>query len=109
MTRKSSPLIAILLSTLTSAAFAGGSYVGLVKPVYYSTLYLDASATQMSGRPACATRTYVKLQESPGEAIHKDKFAIILSAWLSQTPISLAGTGTCTSEGDEIIYVVAFP
>ena len=75
MKRKLAILIAAFLST--QAAFAGGSYIGKVKLVHYGTLYLDASATQMSNRPACATRTY--------------------------------GTGTCTSEGDELIFVVSYP
>jgi hypothetical protein len=101
--------IGIALLTATQAAHAGGSYVGLVKPVHYGVLYLDASATQMSNRPACATRGYVRLQEVPTDAAYKEKFAIILSAWIADRPLVLAGTGNCTSEGDEIIFVVSFP
>jgi hypothetical protein len=101
--------VAIALLSATSTAYSGGVYVGLVKPVHYGVLYLDASATQMSGRPACATRTYVRLADTPGDQIYKEKFAMLLGAWFSDRPVVLAGTGNCTSEGDEIISVVSFP
>lgn len=102
-------LTGIALLALTQAAHAGGSYIGRVRPVHYGTLYLDVSATQMSNRPACATRGYVRLQESQTDASYREKFSMILAAWLADKPLSLAGTGSCTSEGDEIIYVVTFP
>jgi|SRR5688500_5744545 hypothetical protein len=101
--------LGIALLAATQSAHAGGVYIGLVKPVHYGTLYLDASATQMSSRPACATRQYVRLQEGQTDVGYKEKFAMILSAWLSEKPLVLSGTGSCTSEGDEIIYVISFP
>lgn len=102
-------VLGIALMIATQSAQAGGTYVGRVRPVHYGTLYLDASATQMSNRPACATRGYVRLQESQTDVGYKEKFAMILSAWLAEKPLVLSGTGSCTSEGDEIIYVVSFP
>jgi hypothetical protein len=99
------------IAILTASQFsqAGGSYIGMVKPLHYGSLYLDVSATQMSGRPACATRPYVHLMEDPSDNAYKSKFAMILSAWMADRPMALYGNGTCTSEGDEIIYVVTYP
>jgi hypothetical protein len=80
--------------------------VGLVRIVHYGSLYLDASATQMSGKPACATRMFVRLQEATSDQAYRDKFAMLLAAWLAEKPVSRTGIGSCTSEGDEIINVV---
>ena len=102
-------LASLALLACAPCAHAGGQYIGLVKPVHYGILYLDASQTQMSGRPSCATRTYVHLQEAPTDPAYKEKFSMLLGAWLADRPVALYGTGNCTSEGDEIIYVVTFP
>ncbi|MDF2466709.1 MAG: hypothetical protein K0Q43_4944 [Ramlibacter sp.] len=102
-------LLAFALLVGAQASLAGGSYIGRIKPLHYGSLYLDASAAEMSGRPACATRPYVVLQESQTSVGYKEKFAMILSAWLAEKPVALYGNGTCTSEGDEIIYVVTYP
>ncbi len=85
-----------------------GTYSGMARPFYYgSSLYIDVSGSQMSGRPACATRNYVDLQETdPTSQVFKNKLAILLAAWYSGQPVTLTGTGSCTSEGDEIIFVV---
>jgi hypothetical protein len=101
--------IGIALLVAATAAHAGGTYVGRIRPVHYGVLYLDATATQVSNRPACATRGYVRLQENPTDAAYKEKFSMILAAWMAEKPLVLSGTGTCTSEGDEIIFVVSFP
>jgi hypothetical protein len=104
---KMAMLVSVALMIIASAAHAGGTYVGPIRIVYYpSSLYLDASATQMSNRPACATRGYVRLQEAETDASFKNKLAMILAAWYADRPLTLSGTGSCTSEGDEIIYVV---
>jgi len=102
--------IAIALLSITPAAYCG-SYVGMVKLLHYGngSLYLDATGTQMASRPACATRSTVRLQEAPDNQAYKEKFAMLLSAWLADRPVALYGTGTCTSEGDEIISVVTYP
>lgn len=88
-------------------AFAG-TYSGMAKPFYYgSSLYIDVTGTQMSSRPACATRNYVDLQETdPTSQVFKNKLALLLAAWYSGQPIILTGTGNCTGEGDEIIFEV---
>jgi hypothetical protein len=103
--------ITIALLSITPAAYCGGTYVGMVKPLHYGNggLYLEISATQVSNRPACAVRSVVRLQEAQTDQAYKDKFAILLGAWFTDRPVYLAGTGSCTSEGDEIISVVTFP
>src|SRR6187551_78461 len=73
--------IGIALLVAATAAHAGGTYVGRIRPVHYGVLYLDATATQVSNRPACATRGYVRLQENPTDAAYKEKFSMILAAW----------------------------
>lgn len=100
--------LALLMLFAIAHGAEAGTYSGLVKPfLYYNSLYLGASATQMSSRPACATRNYVRLQESdPNDAIFKSKLAILLASWLADRPVVLSGTGTCTGEGDELIFVV---
>jgi hypothetical protein len=100
-------MIAVALLAFGSVAAANGSYVGPVRIVYWSSqLYLDASATQMSNRPTCATRNYVVLQESVTDPVFKNKLAVIMAAWYAGRTVTLTGNGTCTSEGDEIVYVV---
>jgi hypothetical protein len=97
-----------VLASVSSTAFAG-SYIGMAKPYFFgTTLYIIITGTQMEARPACATRNLVILQESDyNSAQFKSKFAILLSSWLAGQPVYLQGTGSCSSEGDEIIYVVA--
>ena len=97
--------IAIALLSTALSANAGGSYIGRVKLAHFGTnfLYLEVSATQMSNRPACAVRTYVRLKEAPTDAAYKEKFSMLLGAWLADKSVSLSGNGTCTSEGDEVI------
>lgn len=98
----------VLMASLASTAFAG-TYTGMAKPYFYgNALYISISGTQMDSRPACATRNLVILEESDYNSIpFKSKFAILLSSWLAGQPVYLQGTGTCSTEGDEIIFVVA--
>lgn len=100
----------LLMSAILTfgTAHAGGIYTGLIKPFYYSSsLYLDVTGLQMCNRPACATRTYVRLVEiDPADSLFKHKLAMLLSAWASERAIRLDGTGTCTTEGDELVFTV---
>ena len=108
ITRTICALAALLFHIHT--ARADGQYVGMVKPLHYgASVYLDISASQATGRPGCATRPYVRLQEAPTNQAYKEKFAMILAAWLAGRPVELLGNGTCTDEGDEIIYMVSIP
>jgi hypothetical protein len=97
-----------LLAIGVTAAQAG-DYSGMVKPYYHSAgLYLDASAANSANKPACATRSLLRLQETDlNDPVFKAKFAILLSSWIAGAPVQLGGTGTCTAEGDEIIFLVA--
>lgn len=102
-------LIGVLTATMGCGSAIAGTYSGMAKPYFYSdALYIDISATQMAGRPACATRNIVILQEpdytSPS---FKAKFAILLSSWLADKPVVLTGTGACSGQGDEIILAVS--
>lgn len=100
-------LLCTCVLSATGTAYSG-SYSGMARPFYYgSSLYIDITGMQMSDRPACATRHYVDLQETdPTSQVFKNKLAFLLAAWYSGQPISLTGTGTCTSEGDEVIFEV---
>jgi hypothetical protein len=103
-------VIAIASMAVIPAANAGGTYTGMVRPLLYSnTLYLNISATEMSGRPACATRNVVRLREDPTDIVHKNKYALILASWFAEKPLRLSGDGVCTAEGDEIIGVIELP
>ena len=100
-------LVYVLCSIAFCSSAYAGNYTGMVRPFFYSSfLYLDASSTQISDRPSCATRTLVRLQETENDSVFKSKFAILLSSWIAGTPVTLGGTGQCTSEGDEIIFTV---
>ena len=103
-------LLTVLASmAVMPAANAGGTYSGIVKPLLYSnTLYLNIGATQMSGRPSCAVRPYVRLREDPTDPVFKQKYTAILAAYLAGKPLVLSGDGTCTGEGDEVVFVVDF-
>jgi hypothetical protein len=102
-------LVALIIGLASAAANAGGQYSGPIKPYYwYGSLYLDVTGSvQISGRPVCATRNTLRLQESdPTDPIYKNKLAMLMAAWYSGKPVTLLGTGECTVEGDEIIVVV---
>jgi hypothetical protein len=101
-------VMAMLLGLGLSAPAMAGHYYGRIKPYFWSTaLYLDANAASMDSRPACATRNTVRLQETdPNDPVYKHKFAMLLAAWLAGQSVEMWGTGTCTTEGDEIIHVI---
>ena len=98
----------MLCASMTLPAYAG-SYNGMAKPYFWANgLYIDVAATQMSNRPACATRNLVILEESDyNSTLFKSKFAILLSSWLAGKPVYLQGTGLCSGEGDEIVFAVS--
>jgi len=98
-------LVLILFSSL---AYAGSTYTGTVKPYFWAGgLYLQPINAKITSKPACATRTLLRLRETdPNDPIFRYKFSILLSAWMAKREVTLYGTGECTSEGDEIIFVV---
>src|SRR4051812_24387947 len=97
-------LLLIFSGVVASDVVVAGEYVGRVKPGWYSgVLYIDVTLATATNRPPCATRTLVRLAESdPNDVVFKSKYAILVSAWMSDRPVFVSGSGTCTSEGDEI-------
>jgi len=94
----------VLLSLSSVNAYAGGSYTGKLQPFFYSnTLYLIPVESTILNKPVCASRKYVRLPDATGEAAFDAKYALILSAWFAKQELVITGTGSCTSEGDEII------
>jgi len=98
----------LVLLGFASTSHAGGRYIGKARPYYWSgSLYIAPVDSQKSSVPDCATRHLLRLKETdPASPVFNNKFAILLAAWMAGRDVDLRGTGECTSEGDEIIYVV---
>ena len=97
------------LFALGQACFAGGGYVGTFRPWFYGgTLYIEEVSVQKSGVPVCvaASRTQLRLVEDPNSNAFKQEYAMLLAAWFSGRPLSITGSGSCTSEGDETISLI---
>lgn len=90
-------------SSACAGEYSGHFYIQMWNENIYIT---PTSDEQKSNVPACATRNLLRLQESPDTATYKKKMAALLATWLAGHSISLQGTGQCTSEGDEIIFLV---
>jgi hypothetical protein len=101
-------IVAILTALTTVAATAGGRYVGKVRPHYFGgNLYLSPISAQIIGKPVCATRSLLRLQEmDQNSPVFKNKYSMILSFWLAGKELELYGTGECTGEGDETIKAI---
>ncbi len=94
--------LCVLLLPLSS--FAGGVYVGQFQPFFNSgTLYLIPIAADISNKPVCANRVYMRLPDAVGSPEFNAKFSIILSSWMAKKDLRITGTGGCTSEGDEVV------
>ncbi len=103
-------LASLSLGMATMRAEAGGEYIGLAQPyLFRDALYINTSRMTRTNRPACATRDLVVLVEGSdfSNPLLKAKFATLLAAWLAEKPVFLAGTGGCSTEGDEVIDVVS--
>ena len=92
------------------------TYTGRIKPFFYSTgLYLlPQSDVQHTTLPSCVTRGTLRLEEDPALhsqtdqslALFKQKYAMLLGLWLSGQTVQLVGSGSCSTEGDELIYII---
>jgi len=104
----SKALVVFLLGLLTTSSAFAGTYSGVIMPYWYhDALYIGIGGSSASGIPACSTRSIVKLAETdPNDPVYKAKYAMLLGSWLAQRPVTLVGWGTCTVEGDEIIYEI---
>lgn len=101
-------LFFLALSFISINALADSRYFGKVRPYYWGdSLYIALVDVQKTDVPTCATRNVVRLQETDqNSAPFKNKFSILLAAWMAGKDVDLRGTGLCTSNGDEYIYVV---
>lgn len=99
--------LAFLLSVISVKAYAGGAYIGKLQPFFYNNrLFLIPIESTISSRPSCATRRYLRLSNEIGDPVFNAKYSLILSAWAAKQELVIEGTGTCTSEGDEIIMSI---
>lgn len=101
--------LAFAMSTSSTFAADGATYTGMVQPYFYGgRLYLRPINPQITRvRPECATRELLRLEVSDlNSARFKYEYSILLSAWMAGREVTLEGTGQCTSEGDELIFVV---
>jgi len=107
---KSSNALALTILALASTTANAGDYIGVAQPYFYhGFLYINTAGMTRTNRPACATRDFVTLEEGSdmSNPLLKAKFAVLLSAFMADRKVFLGGTGTCTSEGDEIIFVAS--
>jgi len=79
-----------------------------LNPTGMVNLYLKLSSVTIDNPSSCMKRGLLQLKEAPSEGIFKYKYSMLLSAWIANKPIKLIGTGECTSQGDEKIYVVNY-
>jgi hypothetical protein len=92
---------------ISSSCVANGAYIGKVQPFFYgNTLYLIPVDSQVSNKPVCATRRYIRLPDNTGDPIFNAKYSLILAYWTSKQELVITGSGNCTSEGDEIIKTI---
>lgn len=100
-------IVTLLFFLSPLCAFAGGSYVGKLQPYFYNnSLYLIPVESQISNKPACATRQYIRLPDSMDSPGFGPKYSTILAAWVAKQELVISGTGNCTGEGDEIILSI---
>lgn len=87
-------------------AFAG-DYSGTFRPYFYSdNLYIEEVSVQKSNLPACAKRPLLRLPADPASPAFKNEYAMLLSAWYTGRTLLISGSGNCTSEGDEVVFVI---
>ena len=99
--------ILLLILIMPSLASAGGSYIGKIKPYFYSDgLYLILVESVKTDLPSCITRPYIRLPDAVGTPEFNAKYSMILAAWMSGRTMTVVGTGDCTSEGDEKILTL---
>ena len=105
---KKSIFLFLILLFLSQYAYAGGTYIGKVRPHFWGGgLYLTPINAQVLNKPLCATRDVLRLQEFDlNDPAFKSKYAMLLASWMSGKEVKLYGTGDCTAEGDEKIFVI---
>jgi len=101
-------ILFLALLFMSQYAYAGGTYIGKVRPHFWGGgLYLTPINAQVYDKPPCATRDLLRLIEFDlSDPVFKSKYAMLLASWLAGKDVKLVGTGECTHEGDEKIFVV---
>ena len=85
----------------------GGVYVGRVRPAYVGEhLLLQPVGARARNRPGCASRNVMRLEDEPNSTVFRNKFEMVLRAWIAQRELILVGKGTCSLQGEELIFSV---
>lgn len=85
----------------------GGVYEGKVRPFYVDgDLYLQPIDPKIVNRPSCADRNLLRLDDERTSLEFRNKFDILLKSWAAGREVVLIGKGTCSVQGDELIFVV---
>lgn len=85
----------------------GGVYVGKVRPIYVDgDLFLQPVNAEVRDRASCASRDVLRLADEPSTVAFRNKFDLVLRSWLADRELMLIGKGTCSLQGDEIIFAV---
>ena len=85
----------------------GGVYRGKVRPFYVDgDLFLQPVDTKISNRASCAARNLLRLDGERTSIEFRNKFDILLKSWVADREVVLIGKGTCSVQGDEIIFGV---
>ena len=99
-------LAATGMLALMPHAFAG-DYSGTFRPYFFSdNLYIEEVSVQKSSVPACVKRNLLRLPADPSSPAYKNEYAMLLTAWYTGRALFISGSGTCTNEGDEIVFVI---
>jgi hypothetical protein len=100
-------VLAGLLGT-AAASHAQSSYSGTFRPYWYANnLYIEETNVTKGAIPACVTRPLLRLSADPASGQAKEQYTMLLAAWYTGRTLYIAGTGTCTTEGDEIILQIS--
>ena len=101
-----SPDIQNVLKYRENRAF-GGVYRGKVRPFYVDdNLFLQPIDPKVSNRASCAARSLLRLDGERTSLEFRNKFAILLDSWVADREVVLIGKGTCSIQGDELIFAV---
>lgn len=85
----------------------GGIYRGKVRPFYVDgDLFLQPIDSRISNRASCAARNLLRLDGERTSLEFRNKFEILLESWVSDREVVLIGKGTCSIQGDELIFAV---
>ena len=67
---------------------------------------LQPVGARARNRPGCASRNVMRLEDEPNSTVFRNKFEMVLRAWIAQRELILVGKGTCSLQGEELIFSV---